>query len=132
MAVDQQSARGLLAPPQQSTGKLRPLWRSGTGRPPVQVPQQFFVNVTGKPSTPVARSMAREVVNNDAAWIHEATTADSVTPVIDIAGMAQTRFWDASILASAEQADATLIDSEDLDAGQTIAGDVMGNLLADR
>ena len=52
----------------------------------------------------------------------EPTTAGTVTRAIDIAAMAQIHFWDALIVASAEQADATHLYSEDLNAGQTIAG----------
>jgi predicted nucleic acid-binding protein len=36
--------------------------------------------------------------------------------------MAQLMFWDALIIASAEHVQATYIYSEDLNAGQTIAG----------
>jgi predicted nucleic acid-binding protein len=39
-----------------------------------------------------------------------------------IAEMAQISFWDALIVASAEQAGAAHLYSEDLNAGQTIAG----------
>ena len=41
---------------------------------------------------------------------------------IDIAEMTQLMFWDALIIASAEHVQATYIYSEDLNAGQTIAG----------
>jgi len=102
--------------------KLRELWESGRGRLSVQVLQEFFVNATKKLSTPVARSMAREVVSSYGTWIHEPTTAATVTRAIDLAEMAQIQFWDALIVASAEEADATQIYSEDLNAGQIIAG----------
>ena len=93
--------------------------------------QEFYVNVTQKLATPVARSTAREVVSSYGAWIREPTTAETVTRAIDIVGLAQISFWDALIVASAEQVAATYIYSEDLNPGQTIAGVTIVNPLAD-
>jgi predicted nucleic acid-binding protein len=101
---------------------LRELWDSGAGRLSVQVLQEFFVNATRKLATPLAHVSAREVVSSYGAWIREPTTADTVTRAIDVAALAQISFWDALIVASAEQAQAAQIYSEDLNAGQTIAG----------
>lgn len=102
--------------------RLRALWESGSGRLSVQVLQEFYVNVTKKLTTSVSRSTAREVVSSYGAWVKEPTTPDTVTRAIDIAELAQIMFWDALIVASAEEAQATHIYSEDLNAGQTIAG----------
>ena len=102
--------------------KLRQLWDSGGGRMSVQVLQEFYVNVTKKLATPIAHSTAREVVSSYGAWVLEPTTPVTVTRAIDIAALAQIQFWDALIVASAEQADATHLYSEDLNTGQTIAG----------
>jgi predicted nucleic acid-binding protein len=109
---------------------LRLLWESGAGRLSVQVLQEFYVNITRKLATPVARSTAREVVSSYGAWVHEPTTPDTVTRAIDIAEMAQIMFWDALIVASAEQVQATHVYSEDLNAGQIIAGVRIVNPLA--
>lgn len=78
--------------------KLTELWNSGAGRLSVQVLQEFFVNVTKKLATPVARSTAREIVSNYAAWVREPTTPHTVTRAIDIAQLAQISFWDALIV----------------------------------
>ena len=109
---------------------LRPLWEAGTGRLSVQVLQEFYVNVTRKLATPVARSTAREVVIAYGPWIRTPTTAATVTRAADIADMTQISFWDALIVASAEEAGATALYSEDLNAGQTIAGVKVVNPLA--
>jgi predicted nucleic acid-binding protein len=101
---------------------LRVLWETGAGRVSVQVLQEFYVNATRKLSQPVARSTAREVVASYAAWIREATTADTVLRASDLADLAQISFWDALILASAEQAGAAQLYSEDLNSGQSIVG----------
>lgn len=101
---------------------LRVLWETGAGRVSVQVLQEFYVNATRKLAQPVARSTAREVVASYAAWIREATTADTVLRASDLADLAQISFWDALILASAEQAGAAQLYSEDLNSGQSIVG----------
>src|SRR5258708_640086 len=106
----------------RAVARLRELWESGTGRMSVQVLQEFYVNVTRKIATPVAQSIARETINSYGAWVREPTTPATVTRAIDIAALAQIAFWDALIVASAEQVGATTLYSEDLGAGQTIAG----------
>jgi predicted nucleic acid-binding protein len=107
---------------ERAVESLRTLWETGTGRISVQVLQEFYVNATRKLAKPLARSVAREVVVSYGAWIHEATTAGTVLRASDIAEMAQISFWDALILASAEQAGAAQLYSEDLNGGQSIVG----------
>lgn len=102
--------------------RLRELWDTGAGRLSVQVLQEFYVNATQKLATAVARSTAREVVTAYGAWIREPTTARTVTRASEISEMVQISFWDALILASAEEVDAEEILSEDLNDGQIIAG----------
>jgi len=58
--------------------KLRQLWEEDTGRLSVQVLQEFYVNVTRKLTTRVARSRAREVVDTYGVWVREPTTAETV------------------------------------------------------
>jgi len=82
-------------------------------------------------ATPVSRSTAREVVTSYGAWVREPTNSATVMRAIDIAEMAQLMFWDALIVASAEEMQATHIYSEDLNAGQTIAGVKVVNPLAE-
>ena len=114
---------------ERAIDSLRRLWDADSGRLSVQVLQEFYVNVTRKLTAPVATSTAREVVNTYGAWIRETTTADTVVRATHIAEMAQISFWDALIVASAEQVEAAEIYSEDLNAGQTIAGILIVNPL---
>jgi predicted nucleic acid-binding protein len=88
----------------------------------VQVLQEFYVSVTRKLTTRVARSTAREVVTTYGAWVREPTTPETVLRAVDLAELAQISFWDALIVAAAEQAGAAELLSEDLNDGQTIAG----------
>jgi predicted nucleic acid-binding protein len=75
-----------------------------------------------KLTTRVARSTAREVVNTYSAWVREPTTPETVLRATDIAELAQISFWDALIVAAAEQAGAAQLLSEDLSDGRAIAG----------
>jgi predicted nucleic acid-binding protein len=115
---------------ERAVESLRELWQLGNGRLSVQVLQEFYVNVTRKLATPVSRSTAREVVSSYGAWVKEPTTPDTVLRATDIADMAQIMFWDALIIASAEEVQATHIYSEDLNGAQTIAGVKIVNPLA--
>ena len=102
--------------------KLRQLWETDTGRLSVQVLQEFYVNVTRKLKTTVARSTAREVVSAYGAWVREPTTAETILRATDIAELAQISFWDALIVAAAEAVGASQLLSEGLNEGQAIAG----------
>ena len=106
----------------RSIETLAQLWDSGCGALSVQVLQEFYVNVTQKLRTPIARSIAREVVGTYGLWVREVTTPDTVTRATHLSELAQISFWDAMIVASAEQTGARQLYSEDLNAGQTIAG----------
>ncbi|RPI57926.1 MAG: PIN domain-containing protein [Acidobacteria bacterium] len=101
---------------------LEELWESGNGRLSVQVLQEFYVSVTRKLATPVARSLAREVIGSYGAWVREATTPEIVLRAVEISELAQLSFWDGLVVSSAEQAGATLLYSEDFQAGRLIAG----------
>ena len=107
---------------QRAAEKLRQLWEADSGRLSVQVLQEFYVHVTRKLTTRVARSTAREVVNTYSAWVREPTTPETVLRATDIAELAQISFWDALFVAAAEQSGAAQLLSEDLNDGQAIAG----------
>src|SRR5690348_16616418 len=91
---------------ERGVAKLRELWNSGRGRLSVQVLQEFYVNATQKLTTSIARSTAREIVRTYGVWVRHATTADTVTRASEICDMARLSFWDALIVASAEEVDA--------------------------
>jgi predicted nucleic acid-binding protein len=101
---------------------LGELWESGNGRLSAQVLQEFHVNATQRLSTPLARAKAREVVQAYAVWMIELTNAETITRAIDLSDLARLSFWDALIVASAEQSGAVRLLSEDLGHGQLIGG----------
>ena len=107
---------------ERAMARLRELWDSGSGRLSVQVLQEFYVNATQKLATPIARSTAREVIKTYGAWVHHATTVETVTRATEISDLARISFWDALIVASAEEVAADELLSEDLNDGQAVAG----------
>jgi predicted nucleic acid-binding protein len=116
---------------ERAAHQLRGLWAAGTGCLSVQVLQEFYVNVTRKLSTPIALATARQIVSAYGAWVRSPTTAQTVVRATDLAESSQLSFWDAMILAAAEECDAAVLWSEDLNTGQTIAGIKVLNPLQD-
>jgi predicted nucleic acid-binding protein len=92
------------------------------GRLSNQVLQDFCGIVTENHSTNSARASAREVVSMYAPWVQHTTTLDTILRATQLAELAEVSFWDALILAAAQQAGASQLYSEDLNCGQTIAG----------
>jgi predicted nucleic acid-binding protein len=113
----------------RSVESLRQLWDGGSGRMSVQVLQEFYINVTRKLTSPLAVATAREVVAIYGEWVRATTTATTVLRATHIAEISQISFWDALIVASAEQVGAAQIYSEDLNDGQMIAGMLIVNPL---
>jgi len=108
---------------------LRELWITGTGVLSVQVLQDFYVNVTRKIRSPLSREQARSIVNDYVEWATETTPAEIVT-AFRIEDESRIGFWDALIVSSAAKSGAARILSEDLNAGQRIAGILIENPFA--
>lgn len=100
---------------------LRDLWSTRTGVLSVQVLQEFYVNVTRKIPRPLPRDAARQVVNAYSIWCVD-TAASDISMAFKIEDASKIGFWDALIVASALKSGAVRILSEDLNAGQAIAG----------
>jgi predicted nucleic acid-binding protein len=100
---------------------LRELWSERTGVLSMQVLQEFYVNVTRKIASPLPKHLARLVVHSYAIWCTE-TSPIEISAAFQIEDESQIGFWDALIVASAAKSRATRILSEDLSAGQRIAG----------
>jgi predicted nucleic acid-binding protein len=104
-----------------AAGIVDALWSEGTGTVSMQVLQEFYVTVTRKIARPISKSAARFLVEDYAAWCVETTPAD-IAAAFRIEDQARISFWDALILAAAQKSGATRVLSEDLNAGQKIAG----------
>lgn len=108
---------------------LRELWSERTGALNMQVLQEFYINVTRKIASPLSKDSARSVVTSYAMWCTE-TTPGEISAAFRIEDESRIGFWDALIVASAVKSGATRILSEDLNAGQRIAGILIENPFA--
>ncbi len=97
------------------------LWSQRNGVLSLQVLQEFYVNVTRKIAVPLSKDVARRIVNSYSLWCAEISPVE-LASAFRIEDEAKIGFWDALIVAAAVKAGATCILSEDLNAGQTIAG----------
>ena len=79
------------------------------------------MNVTHKIQRPLAKTSARLVVSAYSIWCVETTPAEILT-AFRIEDEFQIGFWDALMVASALKSGAQRILTEDLNAGQIIAG----------
>ena len=100
---------------------LRELWGERNGVLSTQVLQEFYVNVTRKIPHPLSKQSARLIVSTYVIWCVETTHAE-ISTAFRIEDEHRIGFWDALIVASALKSGANRILSEDLNAGQTIAG----------
>jgi predicted nucleic acid-binding protein len=100
---------------------LRELWGERNGVLSTQVLQEFYVNVTRKIPHPISKDSARLVVSNYVIWCVDTTHAE-ISTAFRIEDEHRIGFWDALIIASALKSGANRILSEDLNAGQTMAG----------
>jgi predicted nucleic acid-binding protein len=105
---------------------LRDLWRERTGILSMQVLQELYVNVTRKIPSPLSKDSARSVVTTYSIWCMETTPAE-ISAAFGIEDESRIGFWDALIVSSAAKSGATRILSEDLSAGQRIAGVLIEN-----
>jgi predicted nucleic acid-binding protein len=109
---------------------LRDLWAERAGVLSTQVLQEFYVNATRKLKEPLARHEARSVVETYAAWCVDSITPADVSAAFQIEDRARIGFWDALIVAVALRSGARRVLSEDLNAGQRIAGLTIHNPFA--
>jgi len=89
----------------------------GNGCISTQVLAEFWVTVTKKLQTPLSQELAREQINLFSAFRILPVEQATVLEALRIQERWQLSYWDAQILASALQAKATVLYSEDLQDG---------------
>lgn len=101
---------------------LRELWLRRCGRLSTQVLNEFYVNATRKVTPPMPAGDARAEVRRYQRW--QPWAPDHAT--VETAWAVETRFglhyWDALMIAAAQQQGCTLFLSEDLQHEQQIDG----------
>lgn len=110
---------------------LRSLWGERAGILSTQVLQEFYVNVTRKIRKPLTKPEARSVLDTYAPWCVDGITTSDIKVAFQIEDHASIGFWDALIIAVAARSGARRVFSEDLNAGQVIAGVTVHNPFAE-
>lgn len=106
---------------------LTDVWRSRTGAVSTQVLHEFYVTVTRKLPTPLARQTAREIISTYRAWPVHRPQVDDVIAASELEERNQLSFWDALVITSAQRSDARTLLSEDLHDGQRFGNLVIVN-----
>lgn len=117
---------------QIATEVIQELWRSRRGRLSLQVLQEFYVNVTRRIPRPIARDLARDIVNTYWAWNPFRPDVEDLLAASQTEERFQVSFWDALIIRAAQRTHAVTLLSEDLNAGQRFDSVVVENPFADR
>ncbi|HMM36022.1 MAG TPA: PIN domain-containing protein [Thermoanaerobaculia bacterium] len=101
---------------------VRRLWEDGRGCLSLQVLQELYVTLTRKVARPVAPEAAARIVEDLAAWrCHEPSRTD-LADAIELCRKSRISLWDALVLQSARRTGCAVLWSEDLNAGQKLAG----------
>jgi predicted nucleic acid-binding protein len=103
-------------------GLMSRLGRARAGALSVQVLQEFYVNATAKVAKRLEQADAARRVQALSRWSVHSPMASDVSAAITISGENQISFWDAMIVRSASELGCTVLWTEDLNPGQTIAG----------
>lgn len=101
---------------------LRTLWLRRCGRLSVQVLNEFYVNATRKLMPPMPSGDARAEIRRYQRWqpwLNDHATVEAAWAVESRYGL---HYWDALMVAAAQQQGCTLLLTEDLQHDQTIDG----------
>ena len=97
------------------------LWREGGGCLSIQVLQELYVTLVRKVED-VTPETARELVESYTHWRLHRPTGHDVVAAINLHQRQQVSFWDAMVVHSAATLGCERLYSEDLNAGQSLAG----------
>lgn len=98
------------------------LARSRQGAVSVQVLQEFYVNAVSKIAVRLTPEAARRRLRALRRWPTHSPLAADVIAATTISEDHRISFWDAMIVRSASELGCDVLWTEDLNAGQTIAG----------
>lgn len=110
---------------------VRELWESGRGILSTQVLNEFYVNVTQKIPVPLDPARTRALIEPYLSWKVETLGPESVLAASDIQQRYRISYWDALIVHAANRGGASVLYSEDLNAGQVMEGVRIVNPLID-
>lgn len=101
---------------------IEDLWMSGDGVLSTQVLQELYVNLSRKLHKPMARPLARAVVERYAAWRVHLIAPSDILEASELEQRHRLAFWDALLVVAAQKLGATRLLTEDMQRGRTIGG----------
>lgn len=110
---------------------VKRLWRERIGVVSTQVLQELYVNVRRKASAPVSAPEARALVEDYLAWPLVVNDGATILQAVAIEERFGLSFWDALVVASAQEAGVEVLWSEDLNDGQAYGSVVVRNPFRD-
>jgi predicted nucleic acid-binding protein len=112
---------------ERASALIADLWGSRSGALSTQVLQEFYITVTRKLPTPVAKRHAREAVEDYATWQVYSPNSVDIVAASSLEERRQLSFWDALIVIAAHRIGATRMVSEDFQHGLNIDGLLVSN-----
>ncbi len=106
----------------QARTALEELWSDRTGVLSTQVLQEFYAVVTGRQRIHMTSAQAREILSLYGAWTVAQVDLVTILAATELREAHSISFWDALIVASARQAGAGRILTEDLGHGTSVNG----------
>lgn len=97
---------------------LEEIWSAGNGVISTQVLQEFCATARRKISHPPSLDDVHRIIREYLAWEVIVNTPVSVLEALRYEALFKVSFWDALILASAENANTSILYSEDFSHGQ--------------
>lgn len=110
---------------------LEQLWESRNGVLSTQVLQELCVNLRRNSANPPPLEELLRLIREYSKWEVVNNTSESILKALEIEHRYKTSFWDALILQAAEDADVSILYSEDLAAGQHYGAVQVVNPFAD-
>lgn len=110
---------------------VKRLWRERIGVVSTQVLQELYVNVRRKASAPISAPEARALVEDYLAWPLVVNDGATILQAVAIEERFGLSFWDALVVASAQEAGVEILWSEDLNDGQAYGSAVVRNPFRD-
>ncbi len=102
--------------------ELNKLWENRWGRLSTQVLTEFFMFLTKAITKPIPAREAREIIRPYTHWVESAASGQTAVRASEIAELWDIPFWDAMVVASAEEVGASQLLTGAAVAGRTIAG----------
>jgi predicted nucleic acid-binding protein len=103
---------------ERAKGVVETLWRDRSGAVSTQVLEELCVNLRRKSSKPLDIKATRDIVMDYLTWHLVVNGGASILDALEIEQRYNVSFWDALVIAAAQECGANVLYSEDFSDGQ--------------